>query len=48
MKFITLLLRVGTLSRSGNGLFFEVLPLASDSFLKKLLPLLENVNGVIR
>jgi hypothetical protein len=29
-------------------LFFEVPPLASDTFLTTLHPLLENVNGVIR
>jgi hypothetical protein len=29
--------------RYGDGLFFEVLPLASDAFLKTLHPLLANV-----
>jgi hypothetical protein len=37
------LLRVGTLWRCGNGLFFKVPPLASDVLLTTLLPLLENV-----
>jgi hypothetical protein len=40
---LTLLLRVGTLWRCGDGLFFEVLPLASDALLTTLHPLLENV-----
>jgi hypothetical protein len=40
-------LRVGTLWRCGDGLFFKVPPLASDALLTTL-PLLENVNGVIR
>jgi hypothetical protein len=39
----TLLLRVGTLWRCGDGLFFEVPPLASYAFLLTLHPLLENV-----
>jgi hypothetical protein len=38
-----LLLRVGTLWRYGNGLFFEVPPSASDAHLTTLYPLLENV-----
>jgi hypothetical protein len=38
-----LLLRVGTLWRCGDGLFFEVPPLASDTLLTTLYPLLENV-----
>jgi hypothetical protein len=38
-----LLLRVGTLWRCGEGLFFDVLPLGSDTFLTTLHPLLENV-----
>jgi hypothetical protein len=37
------LLRVGTLWRYGDGLFFEVLPLASDALFTTLHPLLENV-----
>jgi hypothetical protein len=40
---LTLLLRVGTLWRCGDGLFFEVPPLASDALLTTLHPLLENV-----
>jgi hypothetical protein len=44
-KFVdsTLLLRVGTLGRCSDGLFFEVPPLASDALLTTLHPLLENV-----
>jgi hypothetical protein len=42
------LLRVGTLWRCGDGLFFEVPPLASDALLTMLHSLLENVNGVTR
>jgi hypothetical protein len=38
-----LLLRVRTLLRCGDGLFFEVLPLASDALLTTLHPLLENL-----
>jgi hypothetical protein len=48
IREITLLIRVGTLWRCGDGLFFEVHPLASDELLTTLYPLLENVNGVIR
>jgi hypothetical protein len=40
---LTLLLRVGTSWRCGDGLFFEVSPLASDALLTKLHSLLENV-----
>jgi hypothetical protein len=40
---LTLLLRVGTLWRCGDGLFFEIPPLASDALLTTLHPLLENV-----
>jgi hypothetical protein len=44
VRGITLLLRVGTLWRCGDGLFFfEVLPFASDALLTTLQPLLENV-----
>jgi hypothetical protein len=32
-----------TLWRCGDGLFFEVLPLASDALLTTLHPILENV-----
>jgi hypothetical protein len=38
-----LILRVGTLWRCGDGLFFEVPPMASDAILTTLHPLLENV-----
>jgi hypothetical protein len=34
---------IGTLWRCGDGLFFEVSPLASDALLTTLHPLLENV-----
>jgi hypothetical protein len=37
------LLRVGTLWRCGDGLFFEVSPLASGALLTTLHPLVENV-----
>jgi hypothetical protein len=40
---LALLIRVGTLWRCGDGLFFEVPPLASDALLTTLHPLLENV-----
>jgi hypothetical protein len=40
---LTLLLRVGTLWRCGDGLFFEAPPLASDALLTTLHLLLENV-----
>jgi hypothetical protein len=43
VRGLTLLLRVGTLWRRGDGLFFEVPPLASDAPLTTLHPLLENV-----
>jgi hypothetical protein len=39
---LSLLLRVGTLWRCGDGLFFEVPPLASDELLTTLHQLLEN------
>jgi hypothetical protein len=38
-----LLLRVGTLWRCGDGLFFEIPSLASDALFITLHPLLENV-----
>jgi hypothetical protein len=41
VRGLRLLLRVGTLWRSGDGLFFEVPPLASDALLT-MLQLLEN------
>jgi hypothetical protein len=43
VRGLTLLLRVGTLWRCGDGLFFELSPLASDELLTTLHPLLENV-----
>jgi hypothetical protein len=43
VRELTLLLRIGTLWRCGDGLFFEVPPLASDALLTTLRPLLENV-----
>jgi hypothetical protein len=43
VRGLTLLLRVRTLWRCGDGLFFQVPPLASDALLIKLHPFLENV-----
>jgi hypothetical protein len=43
VRGLTLLLRVGPLWRCGDGLFFEVPPLASNALLTTLHPLLENV-----
>jgi hypothetical protein len=43
VRALTLLLQVGTLWRCGDGLFFEVIPLAFDALLTTLHPLLENV-----
>jgi hypothetical protein len=43
VRGLTLLLRIGTLWRCGDGLFFEVSPLVSDAHLTTLHPLLENV-----
>jgi hypothetical protein len=43
VRGLRLLLRVSTLWRCGDGLFFEVPPLASDPLLTTLHPLLENV-----
>jgi hypothetical protein len=40
---LTLLLQVRTLWRCGDGLFFKVLPLASNALLTMLHPLLEDV-----
>jgi hypothetical protein len=42
-NFLDSLLRVGTLWRCGDGIFFEVPPLASDALVSSLHPLLENV-----
>jgi hypothetical protein len=43
VRRLNLLLRVGTLWRCGDGLFFEVPPFKSDTLLTALHPLLENV-----
>jgi hypothetical protein len=43
VRWLTLLLRVGTLWRCDDGLFFEVPPLARDALLTTLHPLLENM-----
>jgi hypothetical protein len=43
VRKFNLLLQVGTSSRCGDGLFFEVPPLASDALLTTLHQLLENV-----
>jgi hypothetical protein len=43
VRGLTLLLRVGTLWRYGNGLFVEIPALESDALLTTLHPLLENV-----
>jgi hypothetical protein len=43
VRGLILSLRVGTLWRCGDGLFFELPPLASDALLTTLHPLLENV-----
>jgi hypothetical protein len=43
IRGLTLLLRVGTLWRCGDGHFFQVPPFASDAILTTLHPLLENV-----
>jgi hypothetical protein len=43
VRGLTLLFRVGTLWRCGDGLFFEVPPLTSGALLTTLNPLLENV-----
>jgi hypothetical protein len=43
VRGLTLLIQVVTLWRCDDGLFFEVLPLASDALLTTLHPLLENV-----
>jgi hypothetical protein len=42
-RILTFLLRVGTLWICGEGLFFEVLPLASNTVFTTLHPLLEYV-----
>jgi hypothetical protein len=43
VRRLTLLLQLGTLWRCGDGLFFEVPPVASDALLATLHPLLENM-----
>jgi hypothetical protein len=43
VRGLTLLLRVGTLWRCGDGLFFEIPPLASYALFTTLHPVLENV-----
>jgi hypothetical protein len=43
VRGLILLLRVRTLWRCGDGLFFEIPPLARDEFLTTFHPLLENV-----
>jgi hypothetical protein len=43
VRGLTLLFRVGTLWRCGDGLIFEVPPLASDALLTTLHSLLENI-----
>jgi hypothetical protein len=43
VRGLTLLIRVGTLWRCGDGLVFEVPPLASEPLLTTLHPLLRNV-----
>jgi hypothetical protein len=43
VRGLTFLLRVGTLWRCGDGLFFDVPPLASDALCTTLQPLIENV-----
>jgi hypothetical protein len=43
VRGLALLLRIGTLRRCGDGLFFEVPPLASDALLTTIHLLLENV-----
>jgi hypothetical protein len=49
VRGLTLLPRVGTLWRGGDGLFFEVRPLANDALLTTLRPLSENgVTAVLK
>jgi hypothetical protein len=43
VRGLTLLLRVGTLWKCDDGLFFEVPPVASDALLTTLHSLLENL-----
>jgi hypothetical protein len=48
ISWTRLITPVGTSWRCGDGLFFQVPPLASGAFLTTLYSLLENVTGVIR
>jgi hypothetical protein len=49
VRGLTLLPRVGTLRRCGDGLFFQLPPLASDALLTTLHPFLENgVTAVLK
>jgi hypothetical protein len=43
VRGLILLLQIGTLWRCGDGIFFEIPPLARDALLTTLHPLLENV-----
>jgi hypothetical protein len=47
VRELTLVLRVETLWRCGDGLLFEVPPLASYALLTTLHPLLENVLQIV-
>jgi hypothetical protein len=47
VRGLTFSLRVGTLWRCGDGLFFEIPPSVSDALLTKLHPLLENVLQIV-
>jgi hypothetical protein len=47
VRGLTLLLRVGTLWRCGDGLFFETPPFASDALLTTLHSLPENVLRIV-
>jgi hypothetical protein len=47
VRGLILLLRVGPLWRCGDGLFFEVPPLARDALLTTLHPLLEDVLEIV-
>jgi hypothetical protein len=47
VRGLTLLLRIRTLWRCGNGLFFELPPLASDPLITTLYPRLVNVQQTV-
>jgi hypothetical protein len=47
VRGLVLLLRVGSLWRCGDGLFFEVPPLESDALLTTLHPLLKNALQIV-